>query len=164
MLHRKVPLRNERGNIVKWYGSSVDIEDRKRSKEMLLEQERLINAILDNSPNPIFIKNAEGRYLLVNKEFERALRVNREQIKEKGDEEVFPPEQAAAFGANDLRVLSSGLPMEFEEVALQEDGLHTRIVHKFPLFDAEGKIYALGGIVTDITERQRAIHARAQRP
>ena len=50
--------------------------------------------------------------------------------------------------------------MEFEEVALQEDGPHTGIVQKFPLFNAEGTIYAIGGIVTDITERKREEAAR----
>jgi PAS domain-containing protein len=46
--------------------------------------------------------------------------------------------------------------MEFEEVAVQEDGPHTNIVHKFPLLNADGEIYAIGGIGTDITERKRA--------
>ena len=50
--------------------------------------------------------------------------------------------------------------MEFEETALEEDGQHTSIVHKFPLFSAEGEIYAIGGIVTDITERKKEESAR----
>ena len=50
--------------------------------------------------------------------------------------------------------------MEFEEVSLQEDGQHTSIVQKFPLFDADGEIYAVGGVVTDITERKREEAAR----
>ena len=50
--------------------------------------------------------------------------------------------------------------MEFEETALEEDGQHTSIVHKFPLFSAEGEIYAIGGVVTDITERKKEESAR----
>jgi PAS domain S-box-containing protein len=50
--------------------------------------------------------------------------------------------------------------MEFEEIALLEDGPHTSIVHKFPLFDTHGNIYATGGVATDITERKRAEEAR----
>src|SRR5207249_9471127 len=90
-----------------------------------------------------------------NKEFEKAFRVSREQIKGKRDDEAFPPEQAAAFQANDQQVLRAGVPMELEEVAQQEDGPHTSIVHKFPLLNLEGQAYATGGIVTDITERKR---------
>ena len=95
----------------------------------------------------------------VNREFERALRVDREQIRGKRDRDLFAPEQAATFEANDLKVLEAGLPIEFEEVALHEDGPHTSIVHKFPLLDAAGKICAIGGIVTDITERTRSRQA-----
>ena len=72
----------------------------------------------------------------------------------KTDKEVFPAEQAAAFRANDLKVFQAGFPLEFEEVALHDDGPHTSIVHKFPLFDDEGKPYALCGITTDITQRK----------
>ena len=50
--------------------------------------------------------------------------------------------------------------MEFEEVSIQEDGQHTSIVQKFPVLNAEGEIYAIGGIVTDITERKREEAAR----
>jgi PAS domain S-box-containing protein len=57
-------------------------------------------------------------------------------------------------------VLRAGVPMEFEEIAVQEDGPHTSIVHKFPLYDARGDIYATGGIATDITERKRLEEAR----
>jgi signal transduction histidine kinase len=45
--------------------------------------------------------------------------------------------------------------MEFEEIVDLADGPHTSIVHKFPLFDTHGNIYATGGVATDITERKR---------
>src|SRR5215467_14970743 len=93
------------------------------------------------------------------KECKRALRIT-EEAKGKRDDELFSAEQAAAFQANDRQVLEAGVPMEFEEVALQEDGQHTSIVHKFPLFNAKGEIYAIGGIATDITERKQEEFAR----
>src|SRR4029077_8555349 len=77
----------------------------------------------------------------------------------KKDDEIFPPEQAAAFRANDLRVLQARVPMEFEEATLQGDGPHTSIVQRFPLLDADGTVYATGGIGSDITERKRAEQA-----
>jgi len=138
-----------------FFSQIQDITARKCAEERLHETEKLVYALLNNSPNPVFLKDTEGRYLLVNKNFERVLRVSEEQIRGKKDEEVFPPEQAAAFRSNDLQVLQAGVPLQFEEVALHEDGPHTSIVHKFPLFDADGKLYATGGISTDITERKR---------
>jgi PAS domain S-box-containing protein len=162
MLLRKVPLRDETGSIVKWYGSATDIEDRKRAEQELRQAEEHIRAILEYSPNWIFLKDTEGRYLLVNREIERVFCIGQAQIKGKTDSEMFPPEQAAEYRANDLKVLRAGLTMEFEETALLEDGPHTSIVHKFPLFDTHGKIYATGGVATDITERKRAEEARRQ--
>jgi PAS domain S-box-containing protein len=150
-----------------WFNVVEDITPRKRVEEALTlqlarlrETEALLQAFFEHSPNLIFLKDRQGRYLYVNKEFKRALRISDGQIKGKKDDEVFAAEQATAFQANDRRVLEGGVPMEFEETALQEDGQHTSIVHKFPLFDAEGEIYAIGGIVTDITERRREEFAR----
>jgi len=133
-----------------------DITERKRAVQELRQSEDRIRAILDFSPNWIFLKDTEGRYLLVSKEVERVFRVSQEQIIGKTDSEIFPPERAAEYRANDLKVLRAGLTMEFEEIADLEDGLHTSIVHKFPLFDTHGNIYATGGVATDITDRKRA--------
>jgi len=155
-LCRGVPLRDDDGRIVRWYGTNTDIEDRKQADEELRQAEDRIRAILEFSPNWIFLKDTEGRYLLVNREVERVFRISQEQIKGKTDSEIFPPEQAAEYRANDLKVLREGLTMEFEEIADLEDGPHTSIVHKFPLFDTHGNIYATGGVATDITERKRA--------
>lgn len=146
-----------------FFSQIQDIGERKRAEEALRESDKRFQALLDNSPNLIFIKDAEGRYLVVNKEFETALGVNKDEIQHKRDGDVFPNEQAAVFRSNDRQVLDAGTPIEFEEVSMQEDGLHTSIVHKFPLFDAEGKIYAIGGIVTDISERKRAEKQLRQR-
>jgi PAS domain S-box-containing protein len=150
-----------------WFNVVEDITDRKRMEDelrlqivRLRETETRLQTFFDNSPNLIFLKDRQGRYVYANREFKRALRVTDEQIKGKRDDEVFSPEQAAVFQANDRRVLEVRAPMEFEEIALQEDGQHTSIVHKFPLFNGQGEIYAIGGIVTDITERRKEESAR----
>ena len=139
-----------------FFSQIQDINERKRAEEALRESDKRFQALLDNSPNLIFIKDVAGKYLVVNKKFETALGVRKQEVLGKGDEDVFPGEQAAAFRANDMRVLAAGSSMEFEEIAKHEDGLHTSIAHKFPLFDAAGKTYAIGGITTDITDRKKA--------
>jgi PAS domain S-box-containing protein len=128
--------------------------ERKRAEEALCESEARLRDILDNSPGMVFLKDTEGRYLHVNRQFERAFHMTREQVVGKTDEAIFVPEQAASFHANDLKVLQAGVPLEFEEVALHDDGPHTSIVFKFPLYGGDGKPYALCGITTDITERK----------
>ena len=148
-------LHNKPGHITHWRTALLDITERKRAEEELRESEARLRAILDNSPGMVFLKDPEGRYLHVNRQFERAFHVTREQVEGKTDEAIFPPEQAAAFRANDIMVFQAGVPLEFEEVAVHDDGPHTSIVSKFPLYGGDGKLYALCGITTDITERKR---------
>ena len=150
-----------------WFGVVEDITGRKNvDAELRLQQhnfresESRLQAIFENSPSLVFIKDRQGRYLYVNRRFKSVLRPADEQVIGKRDDELFSAEQAAAFQANDRQVLQAGVPMEFEEAALEEDGQHTSIVHKFPLFSAEGELYAIGGIVTDITERKKEESAR----
>jgi PAS domain S-box-containing protein len=138
-----------------------DITERKQVQEKLRESEARFRAILDNSPAMIFLKDTEGHYLLVNRQFERIFHLDQKTIVGKTDVEIFSPRQAAAFQANDRKVIQGGIPLqfEFEEEALHDDGPHTSIVFKFPLRTMDGNLYGIGGITTDITERKQAEEA-----
>ena len=96
-----------------------------------------------------------GCYQLINRELEQLFRLSREQVKGKTDYDLFPGHIADDFRVNDLRVMEAGAPLEFEEKAPQDDGIHTYISSKFPMHDADGNVYAVCGIATDITQRKR---------
>jgi PAS domain S-box-containing protein len=132
-----------------------DISERKAAEETLRESEERLQRILDNAPAVIYVKASDGRYLQVNRQYETLFHVTRDEIRGKTDFDLFPREMAETYRANDLRVLSSGTPLQFEEVAPQDDGLHTYVSTKFPLLDGAGRPAALCGISTDITERTR---------
>jgi PAS domain S-box-containing protein len=136
-----------------------DIHERKQADAKLQPGEGLLQAFFESSPNLIFVKDRQSRYLYANQEFKKAFHISGE-VKGKTDDELFSAEQAAVFQTNDRQVIEAGVPMEFEEVALQKDGEHTSIVQKFPLLNPEGEVYAIGGIVTDITERKQEESAR----
>ena len=139
-----------------------DITERKTAEQLLRASQNLLKTLMDHSPATVFLKDCDGRYLYINPPFTAITDVSAEEIIGKTDFELFTNGQAAAFRANDLTVIKSGAPAQFEEVAMHADGLHTSVVYKFPLFDADGKTYATGGIVTDITERKSAEEALRQ--
>ena len=117
--------------------------------------DRELQSILDNSTAVIQVKDVDGRYLRINRRFEEIFGLDRSEILGKTDHELFPKEIADRFRANDLEVMQTARPLEFEETAPHQDGLHNYISIKFPLFDDAGVIYATAGIFTDITDRKR---------
>jgi PAS domain S-box-containing protein len=118
-------------------------------------QEQLM-ALLDHTSAVIYMRDVDGRYLLVNREYERLFRLRREDIVGLTDHDLFPAAVADDFRANDLQAFARGVPVQMEERAPGDDGLRTYITVKFPLLDSAGKPYAVCGISTDITERKRA--------
>ncbi len=131
----------------------VDHSEREAVRKLLAEGDGRLRQIMDNAMAVMYLKNGAGRYLFVNRQFEELFQVTQRQVIGKTDYDVFPPEIAEAFQANDQRVLDTGEVFRFEEVAPHEDGLHTYVSVKFPVRNAESQIYAVGGISTDITDR-----------
>jgi len=126
------------------------------------ESEERFQSILDNYTAVVYVKDVEGRFLMVNRQFENLFHFTREEIAGKTEYEVFPKEVAETFQANDRRALEAGSPLELEEIAPLEDGLHVYNSIKFPLLDSDGIPYAVCGISIDITERKRAEEALRQ--
>jgi PAS domain S-box-containing protein len=113
-------------------------------------------ALIDHTSAVIYMRDADGRYLLVNHEYERLFRLRREDIVGLTDHDLFPGPIADTFRENDLAAIARGEPVQVEEEAPGDDGMHTYVTVKFPLTDADGRSYAVCGISTDITERKRA--------
>ena len=136
-----------------------EIEQRRQVERELQQSQVRLQAIIDNAPSVIYLKEPEGRLQLVNKEFETIFGLTSVEAVGRTDRELFPPEIAAAFAINDRRVVETARPIQTEEVALQADGkLHTYLSIKFPICDRQGKVVQIGGIATDITERKQVEH------
>ena len=146
---------NENGLITRMSGSLQCVTDRKRAEDALRRSQQLLRDVADNTTAVIYVKDADGRFLFINRRFEQLFHLTTEEIIGHTNHEVFPREIADAFRANDLQVLSRNSTMEYEEQAPHDDGLHTYLSIKFPLCDHTGTPYATCGISTDITERKR---------
>ena len=157
-------VRDQAGKLVGFAKITRDLTERQLATEKIKASEARLQAFMNHSPSLMFIKNLEGRYLHVNDRFTRAFGVERKDIIFRTDSEIFAPELAAQFRANDAKALSVPAGIEVEEVARYGDGLlHTSIVHKFPMLDGNGQVTALGAIATDITERKRLEEALRQK-
>jgi len=130
--------------------TSLDLAER-----ALQNSETRLQQVLDNTSAVVFAKDTQGRYLFVNREFERLASRPTSEVIGQTDDEVFPPPIATRFRYNDLRVLHEKRAIEFEEAGDFGNGTRTFLSAKFPLFDADGQIYAVCGVATDITVRKR---------
>lgn|GEM_PF-1627648 len=137
-------------------GIARDVTKRKRMERALRESQSRLQSIMDNCPAMIFEKDLDGRYLQINRQFERTFDLVSAQVLGRTDDDLFPQALAAGFRATDRRVIETGHASELEESAVYADGLHHYIVHKFPLHDVAGDMYGVGGISTEITARKRA--------
>ncbi|HLG87290.1 MAG TPA: PAS domain S-box protein [Alphaproteobacteria bacterium] len=123
------------------------------------QSQRLLEAVVDNTPAVMYVKDLAGRYLMVNRRYEEIFHVDRGAMIGKTDYDVFPREAADAFRAVDERVAQADGTLTEEEIAPHDDGPHSYISVKSPLRDDAGAPYAVFGISTDITERMRAQNA-----
>ena len=157
---------NDAGQAVRMAGSLQCVTDRKRAENALRRSGQLLQDIINNTTAVIYVKDIDGRFLLINRRFEQLFHLTTDQIIGHTNHEIFPKDIADAFRANDMAVLERNSAVEYEEYAPHSDGLHTYISIKFPLYDHTGKPYATGGISTDITERKRIedeLHASDRR-
>lgn len=133
-----------------------DITERKRAEEAMRNRERLFQDVIDASTSPVFLKDLDGKFITVNKSAEKILGMSQGKIKGKTSYDIAPKEAADGWKVHDDEVMATGKAIQVEEVADLRDGQHIFLADKFPLVDADGQMYGIGGISHDITERKLA--------
>lgn len=122
----------------------------------------LASTLLDELPDPVFIKDSAHRWVLVNPAFCTFLGKRPEELLARNDYDFFPPEEAAVFYAQDDRAFASGSVLENEEVLTDLAGnRHIIVTKKIAITAASGDRYLIG-IIRDLTER-RGVEARLAR-
>ena len=142
----------------------VDITERRRAEAERRAGEERLQAIIDNSPALIIVKDLQHRYLLVNRRWEELFGVRADQAVGRTAEETLPASRRPDHLEIDDRVAENGEPYEAMMVIPEPDGEDERtfLMVKFPLRDVDGDVSAVVTIATDITERRRSAEERAE--
>jgi two-component system, cell cycle sensor histidine kinase and response regulator CckA len=137
-----------------------DISERLLAEEALRETRRFLSDLIENSGGLVFVKDCEGRYILINHKWEEVTGLRRQDVLGRTDEELFPGSVGRQFRKNDLDVFASGQVKELEEVLESVKGNRFFLSIKFPLRNENGSITGICGMNTEITERRQAEEER----
>ena len=141
----------------------IDISELKQVEQALSDSQAelqasvdLLQAIVDNTPALVYVFDREQRTLVANQTLAQMLGQTATELLGKRRQEFMPLETAESHEANDRQVIQTGVPQQFEESATLDGKTTTFLTTKFPLHDGNGRIWGVGGISTNITERKRA--------
>src|SRR6266536_1733795 len=156
-LHREEPLRNEAGEIVRWYGSSIEIEERKIAEEKIREQETELRQILDLTPQHLYVFGPDGGLLYVNQFALAYLGADLAEMVAASRINFIHPDDRQGYLAEKEKGLLAGKSYEFELRILRRDGTYRWFLGRGnPLKDEQGRITRWYNTATDIEDRKRA--------
>jgi len=151
------PVKNEAHVITHFVAMKEDITAARKAAAELETQRRFLADLVENSILQIFVKDREGRYLMVNRSFETTSNRRRAQTLGRTDVEVFGEVDGQRFREHDLAVMRSGQNQVLEEKLSGENG-HERtfISTKFPVRNESEAITGIAAMILEITDRIQA--------
>ena len=136
--------------------------EQRRTAEAQRQQQGLLEAIAEGTTEAIFVKDLQGRYLMINTAGAQMIGLSVAEVVGKDDGMFFPEETARKIMDRDKKVMESGVPQTYEERTQWHGTNRTFLSTKGPYRDGRGNIVGLVGIALDITERNRAAEALAE--
>jgi formate hydrogenlyase transcriptional activator len=154
-LFRTEPLRDERGNIVRWYGASFDIQDLKQTEEKLREDEREFRRITDAIPQTILVQDPNGVPLYANQAMLDYTGLAAEDVVAPGfRERIYHPEGIEKLNEQREAGFARGLPFELVLHGRRKDGEYRWFLIRYnPFRDESGRITRWYSTGTDIHDR-----------
>jgi len=156
-LFRIEPLRDELGNIVRWYATNTDIENLKRTEEKLRQDEREIRRITDAIPLTIVIQQPDGTPIYANQAVLDYSGFTMEDVVASDFRaRLFHPEDLERLREERQAALSRGVPFEIEQRARRKDGQYRWFLVRYnPFRDEQGRLVRWYATGTDIDDRKR---------
>ncbi len=150
---------DENGRPIRMAGAMTDLTERKHAEEMLAQERSLLRTLIDTLPDYIFVKDTQGRFLMINESNRRLLGAAIDaEIVGKTIYDFCPAKIAEAYAADDQKVIETGQPVlnREEPYTLPGGGDGWFLTTKMPLLDSSGKVVGIVGVSHDITLRRRA--------
>jgi formate hydrogenlyase transcriptional activator len=156
-LFRIEPLRDELGNIVRWYATNTDIENLKRTEEKLRQDELEIRRITDAIPHTIVIQQPDGTPIYANQAvLDYGGFTMEDVVASDFRARLFHPEDLERLREERQAALSRGLPFEIEQRARRKDGQYRWFLIRYnPFRDEQGRLVRWYATGTDIDDRKR---------
>src|SRR5713101_5482698 len=153
-----VPQLDAEGNVVRWFGSNTDIEDRKRTEKKLLEEERELRRITDAIPQTIVVLDPKGQPLYANQAMLDYTGLTMQDVVASDFRaRTYHPEDLERVREERKAGLARGLPFEIEQRALRKDGQYRWLLLRYnPFHDEQGRLVRWYATGTDIDDRKRA--------
>ena len=157
-LIRTAPFRDENGKIIRWYGTSTDIENLKQTEKKLREDERELRRITDAIPQTIVVQDPEGTPLYANDSTLDYTGLAMEDVLKPGfRERIFHPDDFQRLAEYRKSALSRGAPFELEQRALGKDGQYRWFLIRYkPFRNEEGQVIRWYATGIDIDDRVRS--------
>jgi PAS domain S-box-containing protein len=153
MIHRKLPLRDGQGNIIKWYGSGIDIEDRKRAEQRTRKQEMELQQILDFTPQHVAVIGPGQKRIFANRALLNYFGLRLEEWQSRGTQTRVHPDDCERL----LWGPQGDPPDQYEARLKGYDGRYRWfLVRNSPLHDEQGQITCWYVAGTDIEDRKEA--------
>ena len=147
-------VRDAQGIPVRINAMMMGVTELQETATELAQVQSFLENVLDNAPVAIYVKDLEGQYLMVNCYWEFMHHRSCREVLGKLDQEFFSPAEVARFRASDRLVIEQKTFVTNEDEIYQADGLRNLLNTRFPLFNSQGGVCAVGGVVTDITDRK----------
>jgi PAS domain S-box-containing protein len=130
--------------------------ERARAEGSLQQSYHLVRAVVEGTTDAVFVKDRQGRYLMINAAGAGFLGKTVAEVISQDDTQLFTPETARAIMEGDRRVMATGEVQTFEEFGTAAGVTRTYLSTKGPYRDAWGTVLGVIGISRDISERKRA--------